>query len=195
MKAKLTEWDALLIVDAQCDFMPGGALPVREGDRIVPVTNRYIARFAAAGLPVYLSRDWHPEDHLSFRAQGGIWPVHCVAGSAGAAFHPKLAVPADNRFIISKGTSREFDAYSAFQGTLLKELLAERGIKRAFIGGLATDYCVKETVCGALNLGYEVLLLLDAVRGVDVAAGDSEKAVNIMLSRGAVGVTEEEITP
>lgn len=188
MRVKLTPHDALIVVDVQKDFMPGGALPVPRGDEVVPVLNEYIKLFSSRGLPVYFTRDWHPEDHISFKAQGGLWPPHCVQDTEGAKFHEELYIPNDNRFIISKGTSRDFDAYSGFQGTILDSLLRERGIRRVFIGGVATDYCVKNTLLGAVNLGYFAFLLLDAVRGVDVNPGDSERAIEEMLFVGAVAI-------
>lgn len=193
MKIRLTKRDALIVVDMQRDFMPGGALPVPEGDKIVPRLNQYIRLFFEKGLPVFFTRDWHPPDHISFKDQGGVWPPHCVQNTEGAKFHPDLYIPPDNRFIISKGTSKDFDAYSGFQGTLLDQLLKERGIRRVFVGGVATDYCVKNTVLGAINLGYEAFLLLDGIKGVDVEQGDSQRAIEDMLGAGAVGVEYEEI--
>ncbi len=193
MRIRLTDKDALIVVDMQRDFMPGGALPVPEGDKIVPRLNQYIRLFFERGLPVFFTRDWHPPDHISFKDQGGVWPPHCVQDTEGAKFHPDLYIPPDNRFIISKGTSRDFDAYSGFQGTMLDQLLRERGIRRVFVGGVATDYCVKNTVLGAINLGYETFLLLDGIKGVDVKQGDSERAIEDMLGAGAVGVEYEEV--
>ncbi len=194
MKVKLTERDALIVVDMQKDFMPGGALPVPEGDKIIPVLNEYIKLFESKGLPVFFTRDWHPENHISFKGHGGVWPPHCVQNTEGAKFHEELYIPADNKFIISKGTSPDFDAYSGFQGTVLEDLLRERGIKRVFVGGVATDYCVKNTVIGALNLGFSAFVLGDAVKGVDVRPGDSERALEEMLLRGAVVVRKEDLT-
>ncbi|RMG99934.1 MAG: nicotinamidase [Aquificota bacterium] len=192
-RVKLSQRDALIVVDVQRDFMPGGALPVPEGDKVVPVLNEYIKLFSSMGLPVYFTRDWHPADHISFRGHGGVWPPHCVQDTEGAMFHPDLYIPNDNKFIISKGTSRDFDAYSGFQGTVLDELLRERGIKRVFVGGVATDYCVKNTVLGAINLGYFAFLLVDAIKGVDLNPGDSEKAVGEMLQAGAVAISLDEL--
>ncbi|MCX8164227.1 MAG: nicotinamidase [Aquificaceae bacterium] len=193
MKVKLCSKDALIVVDMQRDFMPGGALPVPNGDAIIPRLNEYTRLFNERGLPSFFTRDWHPPDHISFREQGGIWPSHCVQGTEGAMFHEDLFVPQDNRFIISKGNSRDFDAYSGFQGTILDSLLRERGIKRVFVGGVATDYCVRNTVLGAINLGYQAFLLLDAIKGVDLNVGDSERAVEEMLLAGAVGVQIEDL--
>ncbi|MFN3471675.1 MAG: nicotinamidase [Aquificaceae bacterium] len=193
MKVKLGPKDALIVVDMQRDFMPGAALPVPEGDKIVPRLNQYVELFFKGSLPIFFTRDWHPPDHISFREQGGLWPPHCVQNTEGAMFHKDLFIPHDNRFIISKGTSKDFDAYSGFQGTVLDSLLRERGIRRVFVGGVATDYCVKNTVLGALNLGYEAFLLLDGIKGVDVNPGDSERAIEEMLRAGAVGVSMEDI--
>jgi len=109
-------------------------------------------------------------------------------------FHKDLRMPLDNKFIISKGTSPDFDAYSGFHGTVLEPLLRERGVQRVFVGGVATDYCVKNTVLGALNLGFGALLLLDGIKGVDVNPGDSEKAIELMLERGAVGIELKDLT-
>jgi len=193
MKVKLSLKDALIVVDMQRDFMPGGALPVPEGDKIIPRLNQYTRLFSSLGLPVFFTRDWHPPDHISFKEQGGVWPPHCVQNTEGALFHKDLFIPQDNRFIISKGKSKDFDAYSGFQGTVLDSLLRERGIRRVFVGGVATDYCVKNTVLGAINLGYEAFLLLDGIKGVDVNPGDSERAIEEMLRAGAVGISIEDI--
>ncbi len=194
MKVKLSSKDALIVVDMQKDFMPTGVLPVPEGDKIVPSLNEYIKLFEAKNLPVFFTRDWHPENHISFKDYGGIWPPHCVQNTEGAEFHEELYIPADNKFIISKGTSPDFDAYSGFQGTQLEDLLRERGVKRVFVGGVATDYCVKNTVLGALNLGFSVVLLLDAIKGVDLSPGDSDRAIEEMLTAGAVGAEIKDLT-
>jgi len=190
---KITEYDALIVVDMQNDFMPSGILPVKDADKIVPVLNEYINKFSEKGQPVFFTRDWHPENHISFKGYGGIWPPHCVQETEGAKFHKDLIIPSDNKFIISKGTSKDFDAYSGFQGTVLNDLLKERGIKRVFVGGVATDYCVKNTVLGAINLGYQVFLLSDAIKGVDINPDDSKKAINLMLSKGVVLINIQKI--
>lgn len=194
MKVKVGDRDALIVVDMQKDFMPGGALPVPDGDKIVPKLNEYIEIFERKGLPVFFTRDWHPENHVSFKGHGGVWPPHCVQNTEGAMFHEDLRIPLDNKFIISKGVSPDFDAYSGFQGTALESLLRERGVRRVFVGGVATDYCVKNTVLGALDLGFEAMLLLDGIKGVDVRPGDSERAIELMLERGAVGVEMGDLT-
>lgn len=192
MKVMLTPFDALIVVDVQKDFCPGGALAVPDGDKVVEPLNSYIELFKKAGLPIFATRDWHPEKHVSFSINGGLWPVHCLQNSEGAKFHENLKLPPDT-FIINKGDRPELEAYSGFQATVLNELLQERGVKRIFVGGLATDYCVKNTVIGGLNLGFTVFVLLDAVKAVDVNVGDGEKAIIEMLSRGAIGVVREEV--
>ncbi|OGS95374.1 MAG: nicotinamidase [Gallionellales bacterium RIFCSPLOWO2_02_FULL_57_47] len=184
--------DALLIVDVQNDFLPGGSLAVPRGDEVVPVLNRYLRAFTAQNLPIYATRDWHPERHCSFRAQGGIWPPHCVAGTRGAEFAAALQLPS-SAVIISKATTAELDAYSGFQGTNLDQQLREAKIRRLFIGGLATDYCVLNTVRDALRLGYEVFLLADAIRAVDVLPGKGQRAEQEMARLGAQRITIERI--
>lgn len=181
--------DALVIVDVQNDFLPGGSLAVPHGDQVIAPLNRWIARFAAAGLPVYATRDWHPVDHCSFAAQGGPWPPHCVAGTPGAAFADALGLPSDAT-VIGKATRQDADAYSGFAGTDLHERLRHAGVKRLFVGGLATDYCVLNTVRDALGLGYGVVLLTAAVRAVDVQPGDGDRALAEMIAAGAVAVEE-----
>ncbi|MBI2203730.1 MAG: bifunctional nicotinamidase/pyrazinamidase [Candidatus Rokubacteria bacterium] len=181
--------DALVIVDVQNDFCPGGALAVNAGDEVVPVMNRYAERFARAGAPVFASRDWHPRQTKHFKEWGGVWPPHCVQGTRGAEFHPALSLPPRTE-IVSKGMDPDADAYSAFQaetsdGTPFANALASRGVRRLFIGGLATDYCVKATVLDARKHGFEAFVLDDASRAVEVAAGDGARAVDEMTTAGA----------
>jgi len=185
--------DALLIVDVQNDFLPGGSLAVPRGDEVVPVLNRYLIIFAMQNLPVYATRDWHPVQHCSFRAQRGPWPPHCVAKTGGAAIAAALQLPPAT-VIISKATTEKQDAYSGFQGTNLHRKLHAARIRRLFIGGLATDYCVLNTVRDALKLGYGVFLLADAIRAVDVQPGDGQRAETEMLGRGARRITLEEFS-
>lgn len=180
--------DALIVVDVQNDFLPGGSLAVPDGDAVVPVLNRYLAEFAARELPVYATRDWHPPNHCSFKARGGSWPPHCVAGSCGAEFAALLKLPSGT-FVISKATQANKDAYSGFEGTGLDASLRARKIKRLFVGGLATDYCVLNTVRDALGLGYRVCLLTDAIRAVNVKPEDGRKAETEMRHLGAETVT------
>ena len=184
--------DALIIVDVQNDFLTGGSLAVPHGDEVLPVLNGYIALFRQAQLPIVATRDWHPPEHGSFQAQGGPWPPHCVAGSRGAGFAVLLELPCES-IIISKATAADRDAYSGFEGTELDALLRKAGVARVFVGGLATDYCVLNTVRDALRLGYATVLLTDAVRAVDVQAGDGERAINEMLRGGAVAATLTQI--
>lgn len=176
--------DALIVVDVQNDFLPGGSLAVPCGDEVVPVLNEYLRRFSAKALPVVATRDWHPADHCSFQARAGPWPPHCIAGSRGAEFAPGLALPPQAE-VISKATERERDAYSGFGGTDLAERLRRAGVKRVFVGGLATDYCVLNTVRDALKEGFDTVLLQDAVRPVDVKPGDGEAAIAEMVRLGA----------
>jgi len=182
--AYLQTGDALVIVDLQNDFLPGGPLGVPGGDEIIPVLNKYIAQFHSRRLPIYATRDWHPPNHCSFSKQGGVWPSHCVAGTDGAETPKSLALPPETK-IVRKGTIPQEEAYSGFEGTQLDEQLKEGGVKRVFVGGLATDYCVFYTVKDALHLGYTVYLLTDAIRGVNVQPTDVEEAQQTMLQQGA----------
>jgi nicotinamidase/pyrazinamidase len=176
--------DALLVVDVQNDFLPGGALGVRGGDEVIPRLNEYVALFHRLGLPIIASRDWHPPDHCSFHARGGPWPVHCVAGTPGAAFASALVLPPGVE-VVSKAVDPDRDAYSAFDGTDLHERLRRAGVRRLFVGGFATDYCVRWTVQDALGYGYQAVVLVDAVRAVDVSAGDGRRALRAVQRRGA----------
>jgi nicotinamidase/pyrazinamidase len=184
MEIKLKPGDALIVVDVQKDFLPGGSLAVAEGDKVVPALNRYIAAFEKARLPIFATRCWHPENHCSFKPQGGPWPPHCVAGSEGARFAPNLRLPEEAK-IVSKATASDKDAYSGFEGTELDRWLKDGNVKRIFVGGLATDYCVLNTVKDALTLGYETLLLSDGIRAVNVHQGDGKRAEEEMTSLGA----------
>jgi len=185
----MSDCSALVIVDVQNDFCPGGALGVKEGDRVIPLLNRAAVIFAARGLPVVASRDWHPAQTSHFSLYGGIWPVHCVQGTAGAAFHPELRLPA-GAIVVSKGMDPESDDYSALHARddrdrPLPELLRELGVSHLFISGLATDYCVKESVLEAIRQGFKVTVLVDACRGVDLSPGDSARALDEMEAAGA----------
>jgi len=179
---------ALLIVDVQNDFCPCGALQVTDGDLVVEPVNRAIERFTAAGLPVLASRDWHPAVTRHFREYGGLWPVHCVRETPGAAFHPGLRLP-PHAIVLSKGTDPDRDSYSAFdgmteEGLLLEQVLEEKGISHLYIGGLATDYCIKATALEALLIGKKVTVLTDAIAGVDINPGDSERALEAIRQAG-----------
>lgn len=188
---------ALLVVDVQVDFCEGGALPVPKGDLVVPVMNRYIQLFHRLACPIFASRDWHPADSEHFKIHGGLWPVHCVQGSGGARFHPELMLP-DEAIVISAGTERTEDGYSSFEGagddgTPFADLLRRMGVERLYVGGLATDYCVKESALDALRQGFGVTLLTDAIRGIDLRHGDSEHAVAQMVEAGAELATLESV--
>lgn len=186
----LTANDALLIADIQNDFLPGGALGISGGDEIIPILLRYLHRFHIQGLPIYLTRDWHPPNHCSFRNRGGLWPVHCVAGSPGSLPPPSLEAPA-SAVIIYKAIDPELEAYSAFQNTALDRHLRALGVRRLFIGGLATDYCVLNTVKDARALGYDVCLLMDGIKAVNLQPEDGRRAEQEMIRLGAVPVQWE----
>lgn len=179
---------ALLIIDVQNDFCPGGALAVAGGDAVVPVLNLQIAAAVSRAWPVYASRDWHPPGTAHF-APSGPWPVHCVRDTPGAAFHPDLRLPHD-AIIVTKGQHPVDDGYSAFEGkvagggTLLDDL-RRRGITRLIVGGLATDYCVKASVLDALTHGFAVTVVTDAIAAVDLAPLDGARALDTMRQAGA----------
>ena len=181
---ELRAGDALLVVDLQRDFLPGGSLAVPGGDAVVEPVTAWLARFHALGLPVFASRDWHPPDHASFQAQGGPWPPHCVAGTPGAEFADALRLP-PGIGIVSKGVAQGSAGYSAFEGTDLHRRLQARGVRRLFVAGLATDYCVLKTALDALALGYAVVLLTDAVAAVNVQPGDGTRALAQLQAAGA----------
>lgn len=184
--------DVLLVTDIQYDFLQGGRLAVAGGDEVIPVLNRYIDEFVAHGQPVYATRDWHPAGHCSFHEQGGPWPVHCVAGTHGAEFATTLKLPPDTT-VISKATLQDQEAYSSFQGTDLGSRLRAAGIHRLFIGGLTTDYCVLNSVKDARRLGFEVFVLADAIRAVNVRPGDGQRAEAEMTSVGARRITLDDL--
>ena len=178
------------MIDIQRDFCSGGALAVPAGDSVVPVLNRVIRGAVDRHMPVYASRDWHPAPSRHFVTGGGIWPVHCVAGSDGARFHPDLELPA-GAGIVSKGVEPDADGFSAFEGrlddgTTLEESLRASGITRLLAGGLATDYCVRHTVLDALRKGWQVTLLTDAIAAVDLEPDDGPRALQEMQAAGAV---------
>jgi nicotinamidase/pyrazinamidase len=188
MTIALGAGDALLAVDVQNDFLPGGRLAVGAGDAVVPVLNRYFKLAKKLRLAVYACRDWHPQQHCSFAAQGGPWPEHCVAGSHGAQFAPGLELPPE-AVVVDKAMQPQWEAYSAFEGTGLAALLRRAGVRRLLIGGLATDYCVLNTVRDALANGFEVLLLRDAIKAVNVNPEDGARAEREMQRLGAQPVT------
>ena len=175
---------ALIVVDVQNDFCPGGSLAVAQGDEVVAPLNRLIKEFLDRGEPVYKTRDWHPAQTKHFAVYGGTWPVHCVQDTTGAKFHADLLD--DPRItVISKGADETADGYSGFDGTNLAQLLRDKGVAEVWVGGLATDYCVKETVLDAVRQGFEVKALADAMRAVNVNPDDGTKAIDEMRQAGA----------
>lgn len=180
---------ALIVVDVQNDFCPGGALAVAHGDEVVAPLNKLIEEFLKQGEPVFKSRDWHPERTKHFAEHGGAWPVHCVQNTKGAEFHPDLMDDIHIR-VISKGLGDE-DCYSVFDGTSLALELRRLGVEEVWVGGLATDYCVKNTVLDALKEGFRVKALENAIRPVDLQPGDGERAIEEMREAGAVVINVE----
>jgi nicotinamidase-related amidase len=192
MMYKLGRTDALIVVDVQNCFCAGGELPVEEGDKIIPIMNKYIQKFQEAGAKIYATRDWHPPNHKSFKEYGGIWPPHCLKGSKGAEFHPDLKLP-EGTTVISAGDKPSVEGYSGFDHTDLERKLKGDGVDRVFVGGLATDYCVKYTVLDAVEKNFETILLMDAIKGVNREPGDAERAIDEMVKKGAKKATLPEI--
>jgi nicotinamidase/pyrazinamidase len=189
--------DGLLLVDPQNDFCPRGSLPVADGDAVMPVLNTWAAAAEHAGVPVFVSRDWHPARTTHFKAYGGIWPPHCVMGTHGAEFHPELRLPADT-VVVSKGMGETEDAYSAFQardgtGAPLATLLGERNVRHLFVMGLATDYCVKASTLDARTAHLQVTVVRAGIRAVNVRPQDGDAALDEMRAAGAV-LTDEELS-
>lgn len=166
----LQSGDALILVDPQNDFCPGGALPIEGGDEVMAELNRWIAAAVAAGVPVFASRDWHPEGHLSFKSEGGPWPPHCLQDSEGAAFHPALELP-ESVIKITKGVRFDQDQYSAFDQTGLADELGKRNVSRVWVGGLAQDVCVAATALDGRKAGFDVVLIAEATRPVTPEGG------------------------
>jgi nicotinamidase/pyrazinamidase len=192
--------DALLIVDFQNDFTPGGALPVEQGDAIAEPINSIADRFEF----VVATRDWHPPDHGSFEGveidpekwhgidPPGIWPVHCVQGTPGAELYPELDRSNVDQ-VVDKAQDPYTQGYSSFHGGNLAEVLREQDVDHVYVAGLATDYCVKNTVLDAVREGFDVTVVTDAIRGIDVKPGDSERAIDEMRRAGADLVTSAEL--
>jgi nicotinamidase/pyrazinamidase len=192
--------DALLVVDFQNDFTPGGALPVEGGDEVAGPINALLDSFDL----VIGTRDWHPPDHGSFVGvevdpaewEGtdppSIWPVHCVQGTRGAELHPDLD-RSKLDFLLDKGQDRHSQGYSGFHGSGLAELLQDHGVDRVFVAGLTTEYCVKNTVLDARRLGLDVVVVEDAIRPVEVNPGDAERALEEMRAAGAVFAASVEV--
>ncbi len=166
--------DALVIVDVQNDFCPDGALPIEQGNEIVPVLNRWIAAAVARHVPIYVSRDWHPAGHISFKEQGGPWPPHCIQDSQGARFAPGLRLP-ESVTKITKGVRFDQDQNSIFDATGLACELRLRGIRRLWVGGLAEDVCVLASVLDARRNDFEVVLIQNATRPVTVEGGEKAR--------------------
>ena len=189
---RIADSDALIVVDAQNDFCPGGSLAVKDGDQVIPVLNRLLPRFKTQ----VFTRDWHPPDHVSFVSEPKFvdksWPPHCVRDTPGAAFHPRLQVPPD-AIIVSKAEDREVEAYSGFQGTGLAQKLKKRGVTRVLVGGLATDYCVLFTILDAIAAGFAAVVILDACRGVDIPPGTADQAVAKMKKAGALAIASADL--
>lgn len=189
---QVNQTDALIVVDVQNDFCVGGALAVRDGDAVVPVINRISALFSR----IFYTRDWHPANHCSFSDAPEFvdksWPPHCVQDTPGAEFHPELYMP-DDAVVISTAADPDREAYSGFEGTALAAQLRDAGIRRVFVCGLATDYCVRATVLDALSEGFEAVLVEDACRGVDIPAGNAAAAVEEMRKAGAAVVHSREV--
>ena len=184
---------ALVLVDIQNDFCPGGALAVPEGDKIIPVVNRLMPLFPL----VFATEDWHPSNHISFKERGGPWPPHCVQQTTGAELHPGID-QTEIDLLLRKATTPDRDAYSGFEasdemGRSLDEALKQNGVKTIYVTGLATDYCVRATVLDGLKNGYEVVVVTDAMRAVEVNPGDGERAMEEMSSKGARLITSRDI--
>jgi nicotinamidase/pyrazinamidase len=189
MEGSVAEHPALLVVDVQRDFCPGGALAVPDGDRILPVINAHLAEARELGIPIYASRDWHPAVTSHFKAYGGEWPPHCVQDSPGAEFHPRLELPR-SAIVISKGEDPARAGYSAFDGRTeegrpFKDDLRDRHVDTLYVAGLATDYCVRQTVLDAVRAGFHVAVLADAIAGIDARPGDTARALAEMEGAGA----------
>lgn len=188
---------ALLIADPQNDFCPAGKLAVPEGDKIIPAVNKYIKYFSQKRLPIFITRDWHPKKTKHFKKFGGRWPEHCLQNSRGAEFHPGLKLT-KQAVIMSKGMDPFQDSYSAFDSLdskhrRLADLLKMLDVEELYIGGLATDYCVKFSALDALKAGFKVKILADAIKGVDLKPGDSQRALKELARRGAKTITISEL--
>lgn len=182
---------ALLLIDIQKDFCPGGALAVPEGDKIIDPINMLIEKCRTKNILVVATRDWHPAGHCSFAENGGLWPVHCVRETSGAEFHPDLKIDPSKDIFINKDDAR--DVYSGFERTDLLQRLKENSIQTLLVGGLATDYCVKATILDGLKEGFSVFVIADGIQGVEVHPGDCERAIADMIRAGAVLIPSSEI--
>ncbi len=181
--ATMEKGDGILLLDVQNDFCPGGALPIPDGDAVVPVLNRWTEAACKKGVAVFASRDWHPLHHISFREEGGQWPPHCLQDEPGAAFHPDLLMPAGT-VKIAKGVRFDKDQYSVFNDTGLLWLIKRAGIRRLWVGGLAEDFCVLETVLDARKIGLEICVIAAATRPITPDGG--RQAITAMKKAGAI---------
>ena len=184
--------DVLILVDVQNDFLPGGNLAVPNGDQIIPVLNDFIYIFKQKKLPIFATRDWHPENHCSFKNHGGNWPSHCVAGTKGSTFPEALNLP-DEIVIISKAINSDMEAYSGLEGTDLDKRLKILSINRVWVGGLATDYCVVNTVLDLISAEYKVNLLVDGIRAVNINPEDGRNDEREMITLGARPIKRNDI--
>ncbi|MDK6028130.1 nicotinamidase [Ignisphaera sp. 4213-co] len=191
-KIKILPIDALIIVDMQNDFMPGGTLPVPNALTIISAINKYIELFEKSNALIVATRDWHPPNHISFNTRGGPWPPHCIQNTWGAEFHKDLKLPR-NTIVISKAFKEDKEAYSGFEDTELDNTLKSRNIKRLFIAGVATEYCVKATAEDGVKLGYQVFLLEDAIKGIDSPPGSEEKAIEDLMNKGVVAIKINDV--
>jgi len=180
----MEKYDALVVIDVQNDFCPGGTSPVPDGQYVIPVINQWIEQARAVGARVVASRDWHPPDHCSFREQGGPWPAHCIRETPGAAFAAELALP-DDALVVSKGAAGDRDNDSAFDDTGLANMLHAQGIRRIWVSGLAEDVGVRASVLDACEAGFATHLVTSATRAINMQPGDGERAVEAMRAAGA----------
>jgi len=183
MRDELQAHDALIVTDIQNDFCGGGALEVRGSEEIIPILNSWIRRAGSLRIPIFLTRDWHPPNHISFRERGGPWPPHCIQNTHGADFHPELFVPS-SAILINKAKAPDRESYSAFGDTLLGHYMETLNIRRVWVGGLALDYCVVATALDARTLRLDVNVLLDGTRAVNLALDDGERALEKMKAAG-----------
>ncbi len=184
--------DALIVVDVQNDFCPGGTAAVEDGDAVARKMSDVALNFRSRDGRVFATQDWHPTDHRSFADNGGIWPTHCVRGSQGAEFHKDLKLPIGSS-IVRKGEDVEGDAYSGFDGTSLESHLERLSVRRVFVGGLSTEYAVQHTVYDALQKGYSAFVITDAISAVNANPDDDQRALDSMLASGAKPITTDEL--
>jgi nicotinamidase/pyrazinamidase len=189
---KLAPADALLILDLQNDFCLGGSVAIAGGHAVAAQMAKAVAYFTAADIPIYATQDWHPADHASFRIKGGPWPPHCVQDTPGAELHPDLNLPA-SVIIVRKGTTVTKDAYSGFVDSDLEERLITAGVKRVFVGGLATDYVVLNTVIDTIDIGLETHVIVDAIDSMDIEPSDGLRALHLMQTTGAKLISMAEL--